>query len=116
MSSYWRLAFFVHNSGYQRGTAGHSSNDVRVLDVKSGRQAGPVSTSEPIAEEAVASNGTAVWITKPFVQHPTHTLTALTLADENPVLDQGPELSDLAVSASTVYWKNAGEVRSAQVP
>lgn len=72
---------------------------------------------ERVFDPQLTPGGTAVWI-EPVAASKTDKVAGVTLSGEQPVLDEGAEnaLSDLAVTGQTLYWNNAGEVKSAQVP
>ena len=116
---------------YPCGCDGYCQSDqclakVAVLSVRTGKRAEVtfyVRGSDAYREfnPQLTPGGTAVWIEPPPVQYGhdiTDQVTGLTLDGDRPVFDEGPEdaLTDLAVTGQTLYWKNAGELKSAQVP
>jgi hypothetical protein len=90
---------------------------VRVVALRSGRrsEAHLETTSGYPFFVGLAPTGTAVWIARQPDTEDVR-LAALSLDGDDLVFDEGPDLSEFALTGRTLYWKRAGDIQTATVP
>ena len=123
------VGHLVAYSDYYEGPAGGTLADVRVRDLRSGRQVVSQQAGTPDAEERqrpvedleLKADGAVAWIeaSEPVSPPPAgavmYRVRKRDAGGAAVTLDEGPDIAprSLAVSASTVYWTRGGSPRSA---
>jgi len=92
-----------------------------VVDIRTGRRRKTGISTHRVGGLDVTGRGTAVWLEHvPGSEDPATSaveVRALTPAGENLLFDRGPEISALALGwPGRLYWMNAGETKSTNVP